>query len=109
MPGLFDDDELNFWNGLFNGNEKTPTVATVATARIRNDFQPFERLAQAPFSLNGRPRSISVDSRGLVGPAAAIIAPVARPIQSRRSSFTPRLETIVEENDILVSLANLFQ
>lgn len=71
---------------------------------LQNDFQPFDRLENVPFSVTGRPRAMSV---------SANFAPVeVRPrVPRRRNSILaiPTLKTIPEELDeIIVDIEKLF-
>lgn len=91
---------------------------------IYNDFQPFHRLPNLPFTISGRPRAISLDTHfnrfiPSVEPTAST-APVVRepnareptPRRERRLSCiaVPTLDTIVEEDaeDILADIKKLF-
>lgn len=57
---------------------------------LQNDFDPFRRLKSFAFSLNGRPRSLSLDAQ----PNAM---PIRRPVRRNSVLFVPKLEPIVEE------------
>lgn len=80
---------------------------------LYNDFQPFHRLPNLPFTISGRPRAMSVDTCSdhfdtSFEPAIAAIAHIpsidqqivkpAQPKQRRNSCMAmPSLETIMEE------------
>lgn len=83
--------------------------------KLFNDFEPFQRVMNAPFNLSGRPRALSVDSQSIlqreITPAelALAIASIKNPETSagrsnvprrpRRNSFTPSLPAIAEDED----------
>lgn len=71
--------------------------------KLQNDFDPFCRLENVPFSVTGRPRAISVS-------ANFAPQPIRRPSRPRRLSCiaVPSLDTIPEEDDILPDIANLY-
>lgn len=81
-----------------NTEENVPTNATVAPKTVKlvlaNSFNPFRRLPNPAFTINGRQRALSVDSR------PTNEAPIQAPtIRQRRPSFfaIPRLDTISED------------
>lgn len=99
--------------------------------RLFNNFEPFKRLPSTPFSMTGRPRSVSVDARPLSRPVSSVelqsaiasilqppVSPEVQPVQqrarrlsARRNSFTPALPTIPEEDadEVLQFIDSLFR
>lgn len=81
--------------------------------KLFNDFEPFQRVMNAPFNLSGRPRALSVDSQSILQreshELALAIASIKNPETSagrsnvprrpRRNSFTPSLPAIAEDED----------
>lgn len=83
-----------------SGDDKVINSVNTSGAIIFNDFNPFQRLPQSiPFTLNGRPRAVSIDSVGF------------RYRGHRRMSCLaePNLETIVEEDGFGTAVEKLFE
>lgn len=93
-------------------------TASTTRRQLFNDFEPFQRLPNAPFNITGRPRAMSVDSNSdnevtLTELQEAIASikhrnPGRRTLQ-RRASYTPSLSSINEKSDDEDFLGSLFK
>lgn len=72
-PAIDDNLGLNelFAEPIDTENLTPPALATESTKKLPllNDFDPFQRLANAPFSVGGRRRAMSMDSWAIQTPA----------------------------------------
>lgn len=73
-------------NASIATTSKSAQFTTGAKITLQNDFDPFRRLPNVPFSVNGRPRSLSLHSR-----------PNGFPFRRNSLSFISKLEPIIEE------------
>lgn len=66
-----------------------PNQPNEANGRLFNDFQPFARVKNLPFSLTGRPRSLSIDSLSVAPPSAPlpyVVPPMVTPAEQEALS-----------------------
>lgn len=107
-----------------NGDKEKDLEAKLWSCSLFNDFDPFQRLPNLPFSLSSRRRAMSVDSYQNrsnipVEPQSSVVSTATtvqtinspRPLRRRRLSImkSPKLETIAEEDEALGDIKNLFQ
>lgn len=86
----------------------TGTAPVAKPITLQNNFDPFRRLPNLAFSLNGRPRSMSVD--GYSTATAQRPPAVQRPVRRNSILLIPKLGTIKEEDmEFGDDIENLFK